>query len=154
MSTVNDQHIKVLNSLIETTLDSGHGYREAAKDAKNPRFKSLFEKRSMERNQLTAELQAEVRGLGGKPEDDGSMLASAHRVFLNLKNTVTGSDETVVNEVEAGEDHIKAKFEKALQQENLPAPVKIVVTKVYSVIKADHDQMRDLKHDLKAHPAP
>ena len=86
MSTINDQRIKVLNSLVEATLDSAHGYREAAKDAKNPRFKSLFERRSMERNQLTAELQSEVRGLGGKPEDDGTILASAHRVFLNLKH--------------------------------------------------------------------
>jgi uncharacterized protein (TIGR02284 family) len=154
MSTINDQHIKVLNSLVEATLDSAHGYREAAKDAKNPRFKSLFEKRSMERNQLTAELQTEVRGLGGKPEDEGTILASAHRMFLNLKNTVTGSDQGIVDEVEAGEDHIKAKFEEALQQENLSAPVKGVVNEVYAVIKADHDQMRDLKRELKAHPAP
>jgi uncharacterized protein (TIGR02284 family) len=154
MSTLNDQHIKVLNSLVEATLDSAHGYRDAAKDAKNPRFKSLFERRSMERNQLTAELQTEIRGLGGEPEDDGTVLASAHRMFLNLKNTVAGSDQGVVNEVEAGEDHIKAKFEHALRNENLPSPVKGVVSKVYAVIKAGHDQMRDLKHELKAHPTP
>ena len=29
-----------------------------------------------------------------------------------------------------------------------------VVIKVYAVIKADHDQIRDLKRELKAHPAP
>ena len=153
MSTLNDQHIKVLNSLVEVTLDSALGYKEAAKDAKNLRFKSLFEKRWVERNQLTAELQAEVRNLGGKPEDEGSVLGSAHRLFLNLKNAVTGSDQGVVNEVEAGEDHIKAKFETALERENLPAPVKGVVAKLYAVIKADHDQMSDLKHDLRARNA-
>ena len=79
MSTLNDQHIKVLNGLVEATLDSAHGYKDAAKDAKNPRFKSLFEKRSMERNQLSAELKTEIRGMGGKPEDDGTILASAQR---------------------------------------------------------------------------
>ncbi len=151
MSTLNDQHIKVLNSLIEVTLDSAQGYRDAAKDSTNPRFKSLFEMRAMERNQVTAELKAEVRGLGGKPEDDGTVLASVHRVFLNLKNAVIGSDQGVVDEVEAGEDHIKAKFEAALQHENLSAPVKIVVARLYTVIKAGHDQMRDLKHDLHIH---
>lgn len=152
MSTTNDHHVEVLNDLVEATLDSALGYREAAKDAKNPRFKSLFEKRSMERHQLTAELQAEVRGLGGTPQDEGSILASAHRVFVNLKNTVTGSDESIVDEVEAGEDHIKAKFEKAMQREKLSAPVQDTVSKVYAVVKADHDQMRELKHELKAHP--
>jgi uncharacterized protein (TIGR02284 family) len=154
MSTVNNRHIEVLNNLVEATLDSAHGYRDAAKDATNPRFKSLFEKRSMERNQLTAELKAEVRGLGGVPEDDGTIIASAHRVFLDLKNAVMGSDESVVSEVEAGEEHIKAKFEEAMRQENLSAPVKDVVIKVYAVIKADHDQMRKLKHALKVHPTP
>jgi uncharacterized protein (TIGR02284 family) len=153
MSTTNDQHIKVLNGLVEATLDSAHGYKEAAKDAKNPQFKSLFEKRSMERNRLTAELQTEVRSLGGKPEDEGSMLASAHRVFLNLKSKMTGSDQGVVDAVEAGEDHIMAKFEDALKQQHLSAPVKIVVSRVYTEIKAGHDQMRDLKRDLKAHAA-
>jgi len=150
MSTINDQHIKVLNSLVEATLDSAHGYRE---DAKNPRFKSLFEKRSMERNQLTAELKTEVRGLGGKPADDGTILASAHRMFLSLKNAATGSDQGIVNEIEAGEDHIKAKFEEALQHKNLSAPVKSLVSKVYSLIKADHNQMRDLKREFKANTA-
>ena len=36
MSNTNDQQIAVLNGLIETTLDSGYGYREAAGDARNP----------------------------------------------------------------------------------------------------------------------
>jgi uncharacterized protein (TIGR02284 family) len=152
MSTLNDQHIRILNSLVEATLDSAHGYRDAAKEATNPRFKSLFERRAMERKQLTADLQAEVRGLGGTPEDDGTILAAAHRMFLNLKNTVTGSDQGIVNEIESGEDHIKAKFEEAMRQHTLSVPVKDAVIKAYAVIKADHDQMRDLKHELKAHP--
>jgi uncharacterized protein (TIGR02284 family) len=154
MSAINDQHIKALNSLVEATLDSADGYRDAAKDATNPRFKSLFEKRSMERNRLTADLQTEIRGLGGTPADDVTILASAHRLFLNLKNAVTGSDQGIVDEVEAGEDHIKTKFEHALQKEHLSAPVQDVVSKVYAAIKADHDQMRDLKRELRAHPSP
>jgi len=151
MSSVNDRHIAVLNGLIETTLDSADGYKEAANSAKNPAFKTLFERRSMERHQLTAELQAEVRRLGGEPADDGTTLAAAHRMFLNLKNAVTGSDESVVNEVEAGEDHIKAKFEDALAGGDLPAPVRETVTRVYARVKEGHDQMSGLKHSLAAH---
>lgn len=148
--TTNDTQIKTLNSLIETTLDSAHGYKEAAEDAKKPQFKSLFEQRSMRRKQLTAELQAQVRTLGGTPEDDGTILGAAHRVFLNLKNSLTGDDTSVVNEVEAGEDHIKAKFEEALKRDDLTAPVRDAITTAYASIKSDHDQMRDLKHTLKA----
>lgn len=150
MTTDVKHDIKILNGLIETTLDSAHGYQEAGKEAKNPVFKSLFERRGMERKQLTAELQAEVRKLGGEPEDDGTVLASAHRVFLNLKNSLTGDDQSVVNEVERGEDHIKAKYESALKDDTLSAPVKETIARAYGLVKAGHDQMRDLKHSLKA----
>lgn len=149
MTTDVKHDIKVLNELIETTLDSAHGYQDAAKDARNPAFKSLFERRAMQRKQITAELQNEVRKLGGEPEDDGTILAAAHRTFLNLKNSVTGDDKGVVNEVERGEDHIKAKYEAALKDSALSAPVKQTITTSYVSVKADHDQMRDLKHELK-----
>lgn len=152
MSKSNDRHIKVLNGLIETTLDSAHGYKEAAQAATAPRFKALFERRSMERRQLTADLQAEVRGLGGAPEDDGTMLAAAHRVFLDLKHRVIGSDLTLINEVKAGEKHIKTRFEQALRNDDLSSPVKTAVAKVYDAIKAGHDEMRELKRELKVQP--
>lgn len=47
--------------------------------------------------------------LGGTPEDNGTVLGSAHRMFLNLKSVVTGQDDkAIIAEVEQGEDHIKA----------------------------------------------
>jgi uncharacterized protein (TIGR02284 family) len=152
MSTINKHHIDVLNDLIATTLDSAEGYKEAAVDAKSAHFKSLFEKRAMHRRQMTADLKVEVRGLGGKPEDDGTVLAAAHRMFLSLKTSLGGSDQSVIDEVERGEDHIKAKFESALQKENLPAPIKATIAKAYASVKSDHDQMRDLKHQLESQP--
>ena len=45
----NDHDIKVLNSLVETTLDSAEGYAEAAKDAKSAQLVSLFQGRAGER---------------------------------------------------------------------------------------------------------
>lgn len=149
MTTDVKHDIETLNGLIETTLDSAHGYQDAGKEAKNPAFKSLFERRGMERKQLTAELQGEVRKLGGKPEDDGTVLASAHRVFLNLKNSLASDDQSVVNEVERGEDHIKAKYESALKDDTLSAMVKDVIARAYVPVKAGHDQMSELKHALK-----
>ncbi len=153
MTPNNDHQIKILNGLIEATLDSAHGYRDAADGARNPNFKSLFQQRSEARDLMTTDLQKEVRVLGGQPEDDGTMLASAHRMFLNLKNIVSGTDQSIVSEVEAGEDHIKARFEDALQKQNLSALVKIKVNAAYTAIKSDHDRMSDLKHALADHTA-
>jgi hypothetical protein len=54
-------------------------------------------------------------------------------MFLNLMNMMMGSDQRIIDEVEAGEDHIKAQFEKAMREENLSAPVKGAVSKVSAV---------------------
>ena len=81
------------------------------------------------------------------------MLAAARRIFFNLRNSMAGSDQSIIDEVEAGEDHIKAMFEAALTGEELPPAVKAVVATVFGSVQADRDQMRDLKHALHAQAA-
>ncbi|WP_235512736.1 PA2169 family four-helix-bundle protein [Sphingomonas sp. Leaf17] len=146
-----DHDISTLNGLIETTLDSVDGYTEAAKDAENARFVGLFNDRAAERRQVATTLQQEVRSLGGTPDDDGTVLAGAHRIFLNLKAAVTGRDDkAIVNEVERGEDHIKAKFEKALADTDLTPATRQAIQDAYTSVKQGHDQMRDIKHSMEA----
>lgn len=150
MNTPSPQHdIKILNSLIETTLDSVDGYGEAAKDAANASYKNLFQQRASERRQVVDELQGQVRALGGKPDDDGSVLAAGHRVFLKLRDGLTKGDDSVISEVERGEDHIKAKYQSALDDAELSASVRDVVVRAYSSVKSGHDQMRDLKRNVE-----
>ena len=143
-----DHDVKVLNDLIETTIDSANGYEEAAKDADNTRFAGTFASRAQERAQVTSQLQRQVRMLGAEPEDDGTVLAKAHRMFVNLRKSLGESDTAVVDEVERGEDHIKAKFEQALKDEALSPPTRTVILQAYVSVKTGHDQMRDLKHAL------
>jgi uncharacterized protein (TIGR02284 family) len=149
MAHTNEDHIKLVNGLVETTIDSADGYEEAAKDAEGARFKELFTKRAAERRSVASDLQGEVRRLGGEPKDDGTILAAAHRVFVNLKDSLTKGDEAVVNEVEAGEDHIKHKFEKALGDTDVDTQTRAAIEKAWTSVKAGHDQMRDIKHTLK-----
>jgi uncharacterized protein (TIGR02284 family) len=145
------QHdLDILNNLIEATLDSAHGYEDAAKDTRNPYFKTLFGKRAIERKQVTAELQTEVRRLlGGKPAQAGTTAGKAHRMFMNLKAAVTGSDKGIVNSVEAGEDHIKKEYDEALADQALSMPALDLVRRMYVSIKSGHDEMRDLKHHME-----
>ena len=88
MTTANDHDIKVLNGLLESTLDSVDGYREAAKETDQTRYRGLFEQRAEERGRVAADLQAAVRGLGGEPDHEGSILAKAHRAFLEDRKSV------------------------------------------------------------------
>jgi len=140
--------ISVLNSLIATTLDSADGYTEAAKDADNSRFGRMFTARAGERREVAQSLQGVVASLGGEPEDDGTILAKAHRMFTGLRNSISGGDTVVVDEVERGEDHIKAKFEDAMQDREVPQPTRTAIEQAYASVRSGHDQMPDLKHSL------
>jgi uncharacterized protein (TIGR02284 family) len=142
----NTHDIKTLNNLIKTTLDSADGYAEAAKDAKSKSLTALFRDRSSERRQVVSTLQQRVRLLGGEPEEEGSALASAHRMFVNLRTSLPSNDnKAVVDEVERGEDHIKSEFEDAMEDEDVSSETKAVIRDVYSSVRAGHDQMRDIQ---------
>ena len=149
MQASQEHAVKVLNSLIETTLDSANGYKEAAENAQEGQLKTMFAERSRRRLDLSHELQHEVRSFGGEPEDDQSMLGKAHNKFVDLKNALTGgSQKAVIDEVERGEDVIKAKFEKAMRDDELPANARELVARAYESIRRDHDEISALKRSM------
>lgn len=150
MDASNEHAVKVLNGLIETTLDSANGYKEAAENADGHTYSQMFAERSKKRLELTRDLQTEVRSFGGEPEDDQSLLGKAHNKFVEIKNAIMGGhdDKAVINEVERGEDFIKGKYEHALKDDKLPPTARIAVERAYATIKADHDEVSRLKHAL------
>lgn len=140
-----------LNGLIETTLDSIDGYRRSAEQATNPRFASEFLARAAEREQVVATLRDEVRRQGGTPEDDGSVLAAAHRAFLTLRDTVTGSDDhAVIAEVDRGESWLNAKWEAALKDDQLSPETRDVIGRCYDSVRAGHERWEQAHRQLDA----
>lgn len=150
MATAAEHDVKVLNSLIETTIDSVDGYEKAAQESRNPEFRRIFEERAFERRRVCDDLRTEVARMGGEVEDDGSVLAKAHRSFLKIRDAITGGgdDKQVIDEVERGEDFIKAKFETAMRDDELSAIARESVTRAYDSVKSGHDQISALKHGL------
>jgi uncharacterized protein (TIGR02284 family) len=149
MATNNDKVVKVLNGLIETTLDSANGYREAAENAQSGVYSLMFSERAARRAELVAQLQQEVRSFGGDPETDQSLLGRAHNKFVDLKAALVGRDDrAVINEVERGEDVIKGKYEAVLDDPDMPATAQGLLHRAYGSIKADHDEISRLKQQL------
>src|ERR1044071_1691530 len=145
MATDNDNVISTLNNLIETCKDGENGFRPAADGVKNSELKTLFNTYSQQRTQFAAELQAEVRNLGGDPENTGSVAATLHRGWINIKSTVTGEDEgAVISECERGEDSAVRNYTDALN-ENLPANVQSIIQRQFTQIKEAHDRIRAME---------
>ena len=145
MATDNDSTISTLNNLIETCKDGENGFRTASDGVKNQELKTLFLTYSQQRAQFASELQAEVRRLGGDPEQTGSVAATLHRGWINIKSAVTGEDEgAVISECERGEDSAVRNYQDALK-ENLPAELQTTIQRQYTQVKEAHDRIRALE---------
>jgi uncharacterized protein (TIGR02284 family) len=137
--------ISTLNNLIETCKDGERGFKTAADGLTAPDIKNRFLQYSRERAQMTSELQAEVRRLGGDPERSGSMAGALHRGWLDIKSIVTGKDDhAIVAEAERGEDVAKNAYESALQ-EPLPASARLLVQQQAMKVRQAHDDVRSLR---------
>ena len=145
MATDNDKVISTLNNLIETCKDGQDGFQTAADGVKNSELKTLFHTYSRQRAQFAGELQGEVRRLGGDPEKTGSVAATLHRGWINIKSAVTGEDEAaVISECERGEDSAVKNYQDAINA-GLPADVRAIVERQYTEVKEAHDRIRALE---------
>jgi uncharacterized protein (TIGR02284 family) len=144
--------VSTLNTLTNTLIDSVTGFEDAAANIEgSSNLQQMFREFASERSRVVEELRAEVRRLGGNPEDDGSFLGKAHQRFVDLKSAITGRDEkAIINEVERGEDYLKDKFETALNGGTLSGDSRAVVERAYQSVRAGHDRVSALKHGLDA----
>ena len=153
MTDLNKEAISVLNDLIETSKDGQEGFKTCAEDIKNPELKALFVKRSADCGTAAAELQAEVRKLGGDPETSTSVAGDLHRRWVDVKSIFTGKDEeAVLNEAERGEDHALKAYKEALEKiskHNLVG-IRDVVERQYLNVQRNHDQVKALRNQARA----
>jgi uncharacterized protein (TIGR02284 family) len=149
MMQSNEHDVSVLNTLITTTIDSANGFERAAEDADVPQFQEMFRTFAQERRQVVQMLQDQVRSLGGTPNDDGSLKADLHRRWMDLRDAISkGGDKAVIEEVERGEDYIKAKYETAQQDSKLSPATQAVIAQGYQSVRAGHDRASALKKSM------
>lgn len=153
MTDINKESIKVLNDLIETSKDGQEGFKTCAEDIKHPELKALFAKRSADCATAAAELQAEVRKLGGDPETSTSVAGDLHRRWVDVKSMFTGKDEeAVLNEAERGEDHALKAYKEALDKitEHNLLGIRDLVERQYHGVQRNHDQVKALRNQARA----
>lgn len=141
----NEAVISTLNNLIETCRDGQEGFKNSAENVKNSELKELFYTYSQQRAKFVGELQDEVRRLGGDPEKEGSISASLHRGWIDLKSALTGGDDdAIISEAERGEDSAVKNYREALDTD-LPANVRTLVERQFNEVKEAHDRVRALE---------
>jgi uncharacterized protein (TIGR02284 family) len=140
----NDKVISVLNDLVETCKDGQKGFQEAAKSVNNLELKSFFNDVSQDRARMAVALQAQVVRFGGEPDESGSVSGALHRAWMDLKNSVNVSDQSILESVETGEDTAVKAFDEALK-EPLPLELNNLILQYRVNVKDVHDRVRQLR---------
>ena len=140
-----DDVISTLNELVATCRDGEEGFHAAAEAAGNPELRGLFLTYAQQRADFRAELEEEIRRLGGDPSTHGSVAGSLHCGWMSVRSAVGGgNDDSVVAEAERGEDSARRAWEAALDRD-LPPAIRAMVERQYGRIKEAHDRVRTLR---------
>lgn len=143
--------ISTINDLIETLKDGQEGFRQAAEAVEDPQLKSLFNEFSLQRSRFAGELQSEAVGLGeSKPEESSSAAGAMHRAWIDLKSAITKHDNhAILAECERGEDSAIKEYQEAMEEEDLAAPVREIISRQYAEVKSAHDRIKQLRDTTK-----
>jgi len=115
-----DTHIKVLNSVTKTLIDSCKGYETCAEIADdNYTLQNEFRRRKAERENLVSEFQRQVRVFGGEPEDFGSATGAVHRGFTRFSSTFQNDEFAAISALDDGEELLAEKVEDRLTDYDL-----------------------------------
>lgn len=142
---LSDTTIAKLQKLIRANIDSYNGFHESAEEISDAELAALFKQIGDQRSAMATQLQKFVEFNGEEAEDDGSVAAKTHRIWINIRSKLNGGDPHVILiEAERGEDHIKEAYADVLK-ETAGSAMNDVLTEQYAAVKAGHDKVRDLR---------
>ena len=104
----------------------------------------IFNEYSLQRARFAGELQNEAVALGeSKPEDSSSAAGAMHRAWINLKSAIANHDDhAILAECERGEDSAVKEYKEAMEEENLAAPVREIISRQYAEVQNAHDRIK------------
>ncbi len=78
-----------------------------------------------------------------KPEDSSSAAGAMHRAWINLKSAIAKRDDhAILAECERGEDSAVKEYREAIEEENLAAPVREIISRQYAEVQSAHDRIK------------
>ncbi len=135
---------KVLKSVINVLQDGQKGFADIGEHLKDETLKRYFLAESLKRANFRAELENELHRHGVKDiHEEGTVAGTLHRTWGDLKaKLVSPTDHDLLATSEQGEDQAKKVYKDALEQE-LPLPVRQLLSEQNAHIVSSHDYVRD-----------
>jgi uncharacterized protein (TIGR02284 family) len=140
---------EVVKEVINILEDGQKGFADIGAHLQDETLKRYFLTESLTRASFRAELENELHRHGVHDvHEEGTTAGTLHRAWFNIKEKLhTADDHSLLASAEQGEDQAKKVYADALSQE-LPLPLKQLLTEQNSHIVSSHDFVRDHRDAL------
>ena len=146
---MNDETLDHLNHLVQINKDAEAGFRTAAENIRNSELETLFNGYAKQHANFAAELQQEIKRLGGTFSDSGTLGGALHRGWLDLKSTLSGhSAAAILASCETGEESAEAAYSRAADA-NPSGQVHTLIDKHWQQIQGFHTHLCRLIGETK-----
>jgi uncharacterized protein (TIGR02284 family) len=141
---------RALKSLVNILQDSQKGFADIGDHLKDETLKRYFLAESLKRASFRGDLEEVLHQNGVHDiKETGTTAGTLHRVWGDLKAKMGGSDHTLLETAEQGEDEAKKAYKDALDQD-LPLPVRQLLAEQQAHILTSHDFVRNHRDALAA----
>lgn len=109
-------HTDTLEKLHTRIIDSRDGYKSSREQVDAAASYGTFLDRMIaQRQKFASRIRGQLEAEGKSLDDDGSILAAAHRTWQSLRDKVTGDDAAVYAEIVNGEKDLKSMYDEAIE---------------------------------------
>ena len=148
-----EKNVKLLNGLIEISIDGVEGFKKCADDANDPQLKLYFQDRANSCAEAVRTLNTEVRQCGGEPKTGGTTSGALHRIWLDIKTAITDKDNlAVLEECERAENVAVTAYESALKEE-MPDNLRALISQQLAGARKNYERVRQLRDEARNNPA-
>ncbi len=149
-SIANKEMERVLLGVIDVLEDGQKGFADIGEHLKDDQLKRYFLAESLKRANFRGELESELHRAGmADVKESGTAGGALHRTWAEIKAHLGGGDHTLLETAEQGEDAAKKAYKEALEQE-LPLPIRQLLTEQQSHVMSSHDYVRNHRDALAA----
>ncbi len=138
----------VTKDLVETLRDGETGFAKAAdklESSDQAAWATTLRRLSAQRAEFAAELEALGAAYGDDVQESGSLAAKAHRGWMAVKDTLSGSGaDGVLDAAVSGENHTVSEYDDALEKD-LSADLRTVVARQAAAVKLARDEVKALQ---------
>lgn len=152
--TNSEQLAETLNDLVKINNDRIVGYEKAVKELSSGDvdLKATFLKMADESRGYVAKLNEYMMRPGDKPAADTKLPGMVYRVWMDVKNTFTGTDrKSILESCELGEDAAQKAYGLALESDTqIDADTRLLITEQKNSFKTSQDIIKKYRDMLES----